>query len=190
MKILNPSQNGFALVTGLILMLVVTVAVLSSTEMTVLNYRIATNTALKAESFHASESGREAAGEAVQQYLWERTWTGTTLPTGLTYAASFDVLEVDGPSESRLSTASLDIDMQYNVAASADGESINSDIYVLKGDVDTSNMSGLQQLSGYHGAGRGAATGGTFLWLELRSVGYSSASAETITSSDFRAIIR
>ena len=86
---LRNAQSGVILITGLILLFVIAIAAVTSMQISNLDYKMATNTAFKNQSFQASESGRIAAGDAINQFIYDRTWVGVTPHSGIIYNSSF-----------------------------------------------------------------------------------------------------
>lgn len=179
-------QNGYVLITGLIFILVIAVVTTSSMQSSNLGYKISTNVALKDLAFQGSESGRIAAGVSLRDYVYDLSWPTVT---GLTnkesaYKADLDTLGVD---ENLLDTSSLDVDMAYAIEGE-DIENINADVSLVKAPGGINDRSGMQQLSGYEGLGKGAAAGGVQLIWEIRSQGSGAAGARAVTASEYRVI--
>lgn len=119
--------------------------------------------------------------------MYERRWDNFDL-AGLTFIdPSFDPSE-QGPQsgEDLYNTSTLETDLSFSLSGS-DIEDISASISVIKGAVN-SNGSGLQQLAGYEGLGKGAGAGGTYMIFELRSTGNSAAEAVAVTASEYRVV--
>lgn len=184
-------QSGFVLVTGLILLLVITIASLTSMKNSVLGYKISANTAFNDVAFQASESARAAAGEAVKNYIWDRSWTGFTIHSGLSRESEYNPLKTNGIFENQFRPSTLEKDMDFNIAKSGDVDEIDADVFIIRSPTATgASGAGMQQLAGYRGAGKGAGSSGSYLYFELRSLGYSAGGAETTTASEYRAYLQ
>jgi len=178
-------QSGFVLITGLILILVVTIVTVSSMQSTNLDYKISSNEAFKDIAFQSSESGRTAAGVGISDYLESRSFTGIT---GLSHDSDYDPYsDLVASGEDLLDTSSLTVDLEFNLSAT-DIEDIEADINVLKAPAVSAKKSALQQLSGYEGLGKSAAEGGTHIIFEIRSTGYGPSRAAAVTASEFKVI--
>ena len=184
-------QSGFVLITGLILLIIIAIAAIASMEMSNLDYRMASNSAFKEQSFQASETGRIAAGDAVNQFIYERSWDGVTVHPGISFASTFSPLSANGDSENLFSSGSLAKDMDFDIASTSAIEKINSDIYIIRAPSAAAAIGGgLQQLAGYRGAGKGVASSGSAIYFELRSKGLGNGGAETTTASEYRSFIQ
>ncbi|WP_053980934.1 hypothetical protein [Marinagarivorans algicola] len=184
-------QQGAILIIGLILLTIVGIAAIASIETSNLDYRMASNSAFKSQSFQASETGRVSAGNAIKEYIYDRSWNSANKHINLSFEASFNPLAVSNQSEDVFDTDTLETDMNFSVAQSATAEKVSSDIYILRIPMtNAASGGGLQQLAGYRGAGKGVATSGSAIYFELRSKGMAKGGAQTVTASEYRAFIQ
>lgn len=191
-KYLAPQkQSGFVLITGIIFLVVIAVAAISSMEISNLDYKMATNSAFKDHSFQASETGRITSGDAVNQFAYERSWDSTDLHSAISFDTAFNPLAQNANTENLFKGETLDKDMTFAVSKSDDVAEINADIFIMRapGVASLAGM-GTQQFSGYEGAGKGIATSGSAIYFELRSRGTGNGGAETITASEYRTFIQ
>ncbi len=180
-------NSGFVLVTGLVFVLVIMLVTVATMQSSNLDYKISSNEAFKDIAFQGSESGRVAAGEAVVYYIYSREWTGLQV-SNLTYLSDYDpATDSVGPNEDLYDTSSLNVDMQYDVSGPYI-ETIDADINIVKAPGARSKGSGLQQLSGYEGLGKGAGAGGVHLIYEIRSTGEGASGAVAVTASELRVV--
>ena len=188
---IKKNQNGFVLITGLILLIIIAIAAIASMEMSNLDYRMATNSAFKAHSFQASETGRIAAGDAVNQFIYERSWSEVATHPGISIISGFSPLAENAASENLFNATTLIKDMNFTVAGTTTIESVDADIYVVRApSAAAAAGGGLQQLAGYRGAGKGAAASGSAIYFELRAKGAGNGGAETTTASEYRSFIQ
>lgn len=79
-------QRGVALVTGLLLLAVLTIVAVAAMQGTGLELKMATNTAVHAQAFEASEGLRLVAGRLLDEHTfwrgWPTTMTGGVIPSG------------------------------------------------------------------------------------------------------------
>lgn len=184
----SKTQSGYVLITGLILILVITIVTTSSMQGSNLDYKISSNSVFKDIAFQSSESGRTAAGEGISYYIYNRDFTGHGVP-GLSYTTDYDPKTDSVVSgEDLYNTNSLTADMFFDVSDDAI-EDLEADISIVKAQGVNTGRSGVQQLSGYRGAGKSAAAGGVHLVYEIRSTGIvANTKAVAVTASEFRVI--
>ena len=188
---LRNAQSGVILITGLILLFVIAIAAVTSMQISNLDYKMAANTAFKNQSFQASESGRIAAGDAINQFIYDRTWVGVTPHSGISYNSSFNPLDANAASENPFNATTLIKDMEFTIATSSGIEAVDADIYVIRSpSIAAASGGGLQQLSGYRGAGKGIASSGSAIYFELRATGTGFGNAQTVTASEYRTFIQ
>lgn len=189
---MKSKQNGAILVIGLVLLIVVAIAAIAGMEISNLDYKMASNSAFKNQSFQASETGRITAGDAVNQYIYDRSWTNATTHPNLSFEdTEFNPLALNSDVEDVFDTDTLIKDMDFSVVQSIVAEEIASDIYIVRAPTASVALGGgLQQLAGYRGAGKGVATSGSSIYFELRAKGSANGGAQTITASEYRAFIQ
>ncbi len=181
------SQSGYALIAGLVFITVITVVTVATMQSSNLDYKISTNEILKDIAFQNSESGRSSVGEGISHFVYHREWQGFN-NNGLTYPSLYDPLQDSlGGSENLYDTSTLTPDMEY-VVTGTDIARIEADINIIKSPAIRSQGSGLQQLSGYEGLGKGAGASGVYLIYELRSEGGGAADAVATTASEYKVI--
>ncbi len=182
------TQSGYVLITGLVLILVITIVTTSSMQGSNLDYKISSNSVFKDIAFQSSESGRTAAGEGISFYMYNREFSGHGVP-GLTYTENYDPkTDRITDTENLYSTDTLTADMFFDVSDSTI-ENMEADISVVKAQGVDTGKSGIQQLSGYKGAGKSAAAGGVHLVYEIRSKGIvANTKAVAVTASEYRII--
>ncbi len=191
MKAIQRTQNGFILVTGILLLIAISVVAISSMRASNLDYKMSSNTAFKAQSFEASETGRVLAGDAINKFIYERSWADLTIHASMVFDTQYDPLKENASSELPYDTSSLTKDMTFSLAKTTDRKAMNADIYIVRTpNVSAASGAGSQQLSGYRGAGKGIASSGSILYFEIRSKGLGNGNAQTITASEYRTFIQ
>lgn len=184
-------QQGAILIIGLILLVIVAITAIASMEISNLDYKMASNSAFKSQSFQASETGRVSAGNAIKEYIYDRSWNDANTHINLSFDSSFNPLALNDETEDIFDTDTLVADMNFSVIQSAIAEKISSDIYIVRIPVaNVATGGGLQQLAGYRGAGKGIATSGSAIYFELRARGMAKGGAQTVTASEYRAFIQ
>lgn len=188
----NNKQSGAVLAIGLILLVIVAIAAIAGMELSNLDYKMASNSAFKNQSFQASETGRITTGDAVNQYIYDRSWVNTTIHSNLHITQeNYSPLALNSDTEDLFNTESLVKDMTFSLARSSVAQEIAADIFIIRAPSATvASGGGLQQLAGYRGAGKGVATSGSAIYFELRSKGTAYGGAQTITASEYRAFIQ
>lgn len=181
-------QSGAVLIVGLIFILIISLATISSMQETNLNYKISTNESFKNISFQSSESGRAVSGDALSYYIYHRSWDAFNV-AGLSWTTLYDPStdSLDPLTENLYDTSSLGVDMNFTLSGTG-VEVASSNISIAKSPGVKSTGSAFQQLSGYEGLGKGAGAGGIHLIYEVRSTGLSAGNAVTVTASEYRVV--
>ncbi len=150
-----------------------------------MDYKISSNEVFKDIAFQGSESGRIAVGDGISHFIYHRRWDGFS-NFGLTFQSSYDPLvDSQQTGEDLYDTNTLGVDMNFDISGAA-FETIESTISIIKSPGAKSRGSGVQQLSGYEGLGKGLGAGGAHLIYEVRSTGVSAAEAVAVTATEYR----
>lgn len=184
---MKTKESGYILVTGMVFILIISLVTISTMNSTTLDYKISSNESFKNIAFQSSETGRTISGDALGHFIYHQSWDGLPL-SGLTIYNDYDP-STDGKidTEDLYDTTSLNNDISYN-ATGTGIETVTSQISIIKSPGVKSAGSGLQQLSGYEGLGKGAGAGGIHLLYEIRSTGQGAAGAVAVTASEFKVI--
>ncbi len=182
------SQSGFVLIAGLVFITIITVVTVATMQSSNMDYQISTNEIFKDIAFQNSESGKSSVGEGISHFVYHREWLGFE-SNGLThFATNYDPLKDKiGTDENIYDSSTLTPDMEY-VVTGTDIVRIEADINIIKSPAIRSQGSGLQQLSGYEGLGKGAGASGVYLIYEFRSEGGGAADAVATTASEYKVI--
>ena len=189
-------QQGAVLVVSLIFLAMLTLVGVSSMQSTSLDYQISANAALKDRSFYSSESGRLAMGDILDDHIFERGWTNFSLPAGLSMTtANKDLYLTNDAGDDLANQASLTIDARYQIDNAVDGDfsdggDIDADVVVYKTQTKWATGAGVAMVSGYQGLGKSSAAGGTHMFFELRSTGKTALNAQSVTATEYRAIVK
>lgn len=208
-------QSGYVLATSLVFLIVLSVVAITAMRSTTLELRMSANAAFKTRALNASEGVRTLTSEVVDAHIYNRGWPAAiggpvpdflfalNIPTGLTVldkdtnSAPDDLWDTNGAGEDLLVHSSLAADMQYRLDGDNSGSAtvnddmdIVADLMVYRTVTKLAAGSGTEMISGYSTLGRGSAAGGGYAYYELRSLGQAPASAQAVTASDFRHLIR
>ena len=77
MTIVNTKMNkqqGMALFSGLVILLIMTIVAVSAMEVTTMEMRMAKNYNLLINAFETSDSPRALAGEILEEHVYQRGW--------------------------------------------------------------------------------------------------------------------
>lgn len=180
------NEKGFVLITSLLILVVVMIIGIAATNTTILEEQIAGNDRVTKETFYASEGGLHIGAEIVEQSVWgidEGDFTELQGGEIQQLENVFIVNEKVGENIiERHTTLHLledvepDIDNDTpHIIFSYDGSTpdINTiprtEIWMPGRGISTPGGA-LQQLAGYEGAGKGAATGGGARSYDLHTV--------------------
>lgn len=180
-------ESGYILITGMIFLLIIALVSVSSLEGVNLDYKISTNDSFKDIAFQNSESGRTLIGDRISYYTYHRQWEGVD-DTGLVIPGDYDpTVDVLQTGEDLYDTSTLAVDMTYELQSESI-EVMQAAINIVKAPGINSSGSGLQQLAGYEGLGKGAGSGSMFLLYEIRSSGFGPSNAKAVTASEYKVV--
>lgn len=212
--------KGYAMLTALIFLIVLTLVALTAMRVSGLELRMSSNNALRTESFEASESPRLILSNIIDVHAFNRGWPssaggdisngefGEPFPTGLSLTDVKDWYVGNNDESGNCLTAFqsssgtvcvLRSDASYSRDVAATGQTpfpVRSDLAVFKVRVDLVSGSGTAMLAGYDGTGRSAASSGGRIFFYGRSTGrdatpdLANSEAVTETGAMFRHVIR
>ncbi len=195
-------QSGAVLVVGLILLAVMTMIGVISMRSSVLEHKSAINSATKAMAMESAEAPRPYAGAIMDEHVYERGWTGVSLPTGMSMVNldasnnKEDLFLANESGEDLLASPSvLKRDFQY--ARDVDGNgtiSANDDLvanlYAYRTGVIGLPGHSAAMLAGYEGTGKALAASGAAMMFAVHSQGEGPVNARAGTEADFKVIVR
>lgn len=211
------ANGGFALITALIFLIVLTLVAVISLRASGLELRMGTNNAQRTEAFESSDSVRLLVADVLDIHSFNRGWPvaiGGSIPNG---EFDYDIpgaLAIDpdntGPPRNWYVVNSettctdplcepLDLDARYqrNLATTGQGAlPVASDVRIFKVRTDINPGAGAAMVAGYEGTGRSlAGSGGRVLFFvdsEATDSSPTAASQEarSQTAAVFRHIIR
>lgn len=197
---LTVRRAGFALITGLIFLIVLTVAGVVVIQSTSMSYRMAANSAYQRRAREVSESGRLAVASVLPMHTYERSWHPVTLLPHVVildkdssgqaddlYGVNSEVSLIFDPLNplalTKDATYWIDLDGDDNFSNPPD---LRADISVYRTDTRLDQGSGAAMLAGYAGLGKGAGAGGGVIFFYVASQGEGPSQAQSVTSSDVR----
>ena len=197
-------QRGVVLFTALMFMVVLTLIALVASQSTVLESRMSNNTIVKARAGESSEALRMGAHDMFDAHLYNRGWPTPVgaldpslfdIPPGITLSNALDWGTANGNTEDFFDADTWTLDMALQVDGNTDGdytdgEDQNASLTVFKTVTTNATGSATAMVAGYEGLGKASASGGALNFFELRSTGRSAGSASTVTSSNFRYVVR
>ena len=198
-------QRGVVLFTALMFMVVLTLIALVASQSTVLESRMSNNTIVKARAGESSEALRMGAHDMFDAHLYNRGWPLNSggaiandlfdIPPGVTLNNVDDWGTANGNTEDFFDADTWTLDMALQVDGNTDGdytdgEDQNASLTVFKTVTTNATGSATAMVAGYEGLGKASASGGALNFFELRSTGRSAGSASTVTSSNFRYVVR
>lgn len=188
--------TGFALITALVFLVVLSFVALIALRGTGLEARMSANNGMQNQAFESSEASRRLLDSVADDYVFSHG-PPTTLPTGFQIATPASApLWYSGNTETgTFNPSKLDQDATYSTVLGAGGSAIT-----LAGTLDVYKLrtallpgSGAAMVAGYEGAGHGSAGGGSAVFLYLNSQGQDlsgAAKADADTATIYRALIR
>ncbi len=191
-KITELKQKGFALLTSLVFLTVLTLIAILSTQNSSLEYQMSTNLVFKERAFQSSEAARRTVGTVVEDYVFQTGWTDVTLPIGLQVLDTDALLELNDPSENLLYDGTLDPDMDYKIDSNGDGDysdggDIDAEISVYRTQQGIAPGSSAAMLSAASGTGKGSGSA-IRIYYELRSRGFTVSGSRSNTATEYRIV--
>lgn len=214
------APSGFALVTALIFLVLLTLVGLAAVRNSGLEATMSGNNTMHTQAFEASELSRTLLGTLIDAHTFNRGWPGVA--GGTVANDQFDSVTLallagsgcnngfclttdvstgkardwyNGNSENAVfSPTQLDNDTQYRRAVGSGNSAVNvvGEGSVYKLYTSLAAGAGAAQVSGYLGLGRGAAAGGGNIYYYLNSTGHESSTKESAsqTAAIYRDVIR
>ncbi|WP_022975107.1 PilX N-terminal domain-containing pilus assembly protein [Nevskia ramosa] len=211
MKPRSQPSRGYALVTAIVFLVLLTLVALAAIRGTGLEVKSGSNSALRAEAFEASETARTQVGSLIERLCRNGGWPAAiggqvpnaeftaALPAGITInnrdgANGPDNWCIEPDSELVFDPRTMDTDAVYSRdLRSTLGVQINGEVAVRRLYTSTGSGAGQAQAAGYSSAGIGVAGGGGQTFFYVRSRGTErgdGAEASTDTAAVYRYVIR
>lgn len=189
------SETGAALITTLLVMTMLALVGVWSTQTSVLETRIAANDKLHKEAFYKASGGAEAGIELVEQNIEER---------------GFPVVDESGKQSCTRGGIRIDLDHSsptfYANAdiGSAKPSCTNRDAFIpqekqdcsapltnlrIGGNTTLSNGGAIQMIAGYEGKGKGAAGGGGWITYDIRSQHMGADNSESVINLRWKHVL-
>lgn len=185
-------QGGFVLITGAVLLIVLTLVAITAMKSTTLEMRMSSNEIARMEAFSASEVPRVAAADLLDVHTFNRGWPVSAsgavpnnvfdypLPAGLTIRdkdgdGAPDALYIDN-NEISYSPNQLTPDAVFSRSVTPAGQTPlvqNADLAVYKLRTGLAPGAGAAMVAGYEGVGRAAAASGGNVYYRILSRGVS-----------------
>jgi hypothetical protein len=207
-------QRGYVLITSLIFLVVLTLVAVTALDLSSMEFKMSSNANLKSRGLEASESLRIIGGEILDAHVYNRGgWPaaigGTVSDDNfeLIIPSGVSILDKDGDTlpdvlsltnsagESLFSAATLVTDITYQIDGNGDGDftddvDTDADLSIYRLGAFQIRGGPMAMASGYEGVGKGTAGGGTGVVFNLQSRGRSAGGSVTVTSSEYRSVIR
>jgi len=196
-----PAQRGYALITSLVFLVVLTLVAVTAIQGTTLELKMSNNEKMRTEAFYVSDTPRQVISRLIDIHTFARGWSTTMggtvpdsdfnydLPAG--YALSSGANWYEANTESDFDPNSLDVDATLSGTFGDTGLPVESSFAVYKLRTAINPGSGSAMVAGYEGTGKAVAASGGSVYFFVNSIGKdSSASATSETAADYRHIIR
>ena len=198
-SIYTKNEDGFVLITALMMLVLLMVIGISATTTTTLELDISGNDRVRKETFYQADGGTQLAARLVEESLGS--------PGGFT-ALNADNVLVD-PVNPNNTILVVDATLSENADTTRDENSVSDaarDIAYFPGGYDVTNAtphtniiadgvtsttegSGLQMLAGYEGKGKGAAGGGGQILYSIYSQHMGRAQSESVVAVEWQHVI-
>ncbi|MBM9535542.1 pilus assembly PilX family protein [Desulfobulbus alkaliphilus] len=159
-KILN-NEQGFVLVTALMILVMVTIIGIAATNTTIFELQISGNETATQMAFYGADAGNEVAKELIEQAIEAR---GLPDDVGIISISNNDfwlndVLDPD-PEIDSPTLANQDAELPFNNGTTR---------LRIGGQPELAYGGAIQMAAGYEGVGKGAAGGGSLINYTIRS---------------------
>lgn len=185
-----PRQGGFALVTGAVLLVVLTLVAVTAMKSTTLEMRMSSNELTRMETMDASEAPRVLTADLLDVHAFNRGWPKSiggdventvfdyTIPSGLSVRDKNADKTPDGflagNTEASYSPTGLTPDLVYQRTITPSGQTPltrNAGIAVYKLRTAIAPGAGAAMVAGYEGTGKSAAAAGGNIFFRVLSTG-------------------
>jgi len=190
-----PNNNGSALITTVLILLVVTVIGIIASRTADIELRIATHDKVHKMTWLATDATIEGVvPELVEQALEMRLSQEDMANIEELIQIRGDVLSITNPrfflNES--STCQLNAPTPGNADIVLAAEALGrADVHVrVYGPTMAMGGGSLLMVEGYHGEGKGAASGGTMILYTMRGLGMGEANSQARLANQWRHVIR
>lgn len=195
------NQDGFALITSMIILIILTLLGIFATNTTVVELNIAGNEKVAMQTFFQADGGTQAGSELIEQNV--SCPNGFTSPFPIVRIAGVDVYEKDfarNTSMTQVNGASANVQLSDIPSDTIRSVRISSDPANRSDTIPHTNLavwgvtklmvgSALQMVAGYEGKGKGAAGGGSYIEYTLLSQHEGVRNSEARISSLWRHIV-
>ncbi|PTU33249.1 pilus assembly PilX family protein [Stenotrophobium rhamnosiphilum] len=209
----NRPSHGYALVTGIVFLAVLTTVGVLALKNAGLESRMSANNNLNTQAFEAAEATRTLVSQLIDPHVYNRGWPvaigGTIpnkifnhpIPAGMTLTSSTgSAAPIDwysaplelASSFDRLDMSSIQVHYSRNVANAESPEFVlQASATVKRLRADLNSGSDVAMASGYESLGKSAASGGSSLYFNVTARGQDpNSQAVDFTSSIYRHVIR
>lgn len=203
-------QQGIALVVTLVLLLVMTMIAVVAMRTTTIDLKMTTNTVLSRRAFQNSEGARTVIGQVLSAHLYNRGWPPAAGGVGTAnYDIPADVVPVEvtanfttdengtlsgvpaaPPEVPPVPLRDPDIRFKHDINNDdvVDTNDMFADIWITF--LQTRLREGGSGQVGAGTTGAGASNGNSLTFVDIRSRGAAPGNAQSITSAEFRALVR
>lgn len=199
---------GFALITAMIFLLVLTLVAITAIRGTSLELKMSANKAMRTEALEASEASRALVSRLIDAHTFSRGWPvsigGSVTDEEFAYPMppGLEIIHQDskprswylGNTESLFDPLHLLTDARFSDDAAASGQTaypVSGELAVFKLRISINAGSGAAMMAGYEGTGKGMAASGGAVFYAVQSRGSDPGNhAVTITGADYRHVIR
>lgn len=195
------NENGFVLVTALVILVVLTLLGIMSTKTTMMELMVSGNEKIAKQTFYRADGGTELAQELIFKNLICTTTKGgfDAVSGGMMSIGNTIIVEDLGFSEQNhpgtLSDNVSDSNREFvyypefDVNVSAIPAAVDEEPhtnFLTNSQVKVNPGSGLQMVSGYEGLGAGAAGGGTSRLYTIASQHYGAVNSQSVITVRWR----
>lgn len=209
------SSQGYALVTGIVFLIILTIVAVLALKGTGLELKTSANNAMSIQAFEAAEAPRTLVTQLIDVHIFNRGWPvaigGTvadalfnyTIPSGLSIRKDnttsppspynwYTSTPQTSSSFTPLDVSTPDATYSLNVAtASTSSFMLQATTAIKKLRIDINPGAGAAMNAGYEGLGKAAATGGGNMFFYIVASGQDPHNqAVDLTSSAYRYVIR
>jgi hypothetical protein len=163
------NQRGSVIIITMIILVLLTIIGISAIDTSTTEMQIATNEQLHKIAFYAADGGTEAGIKLLEQNLIERDWAdsavvGDVALNGHSDNGLFYTNDSANTPDPIPSDTNRDAFLPTGYAAGQPHTNLK-----VRGSGTLAEGSASQLASGYDGKGKGAASGGVWLYYEIRS---------------------
>lgn len=185
------NQNGLALIFALMVLVALTSVAMVAIRIGTSNLDQAAYDKFHKMNFFKTDADTELVSEMIEQNIEQRGFGDASPPIGYGNDGSISVYKSDFYLNTEDPTCAVNIPTETNrdIQVTNSSDETNESFIRVYGDRQFNPGSGIEIAAGYHGRGKGAASGGVQIIYTIRAYGKGMGSSQTRLSLRWRHVM-